>query len=461
MKLWKKIAFVCSVILILVVTVCSGILLRQTREKILSITYEQAEDKLNSLTRSFEEMTNYHYSSQDSPAVRYSLLQYCFARFADASAVLRLGDETLYTQTKLHPEEYLPLAQYANGERFLGEVNGRQLLIYGSSVNLLSSKDSVCAVYIVEDITPVHESITRLLRQFVLIGAACISIGLLLIVLLIRRALKPLNHLQTAAAHIAAGNYQERVAAASHDEVGSLAEDFNHMAAEVEARINALTEKTERQQRFIGGVTHEFKTPLTALLLNVDTLQNTYMEEEERMTALAKMEQQCRWLEGLVQKLLKLITLDQGLDVRPTSVPELLDQVRESTAQVLQSRGVELDLQYTAQTLNLDADLMRTALINLVDNAAKASSPGQTVTLAVFGHTIEVADQGAGIPREELDRVTEPFYMVDKSRSKKHGGVGLGLSLVRQIVEAHGGSLEIESTLGQGTTVWICLKRSP
>ncbi|MGN0977147.1 MAG: sensor histidine kinase [Faecousia sp.] len=460
MKLWKKIAFVCSVILILVVTVCSGILLRQTREKILSITYEQAEDKLNNLTRSFEEMANYHYSSQDSPAVRNSLLQYCFSRFADASSVLRLGEETLYTQTDLLPEKYLPLAQYAHAERFLGEVNGRRLLIYGSAVNLLSSRERICAVYIVEDITPVYESMTRLLRQFVLIGAACIGVGLLLIVLLTRRALAPLTHLQTAAAHIAAGNYQERVTAASHDEIGSLAEDFNHMAAEVESRINTLTEKTERQQRFIGGVSHEFKTPLTALLLNIDTLQNTYMEEEERMAALAKMERQCRWLEGLVQKLLKLITLDQGLEVQPTSVPELLDQVRESTAQVLQSRGVGLDIQYSTQTLSLDGDLMRTALVNLVDNAAKASSPGQTVTLAVFGHTIEIADQGAGIPQEEIDRVTEPFYMVDKSRSKKHGGVGLGLSLVKQIVKAHGGTLAIESTLGQGTTVWICLKRS-
>ena len=243
----------------------------------------------------------------------------------------------------------------------------------------------------------------------------------------------------------------------SSDEVGALAKDFNAMAASVEQHIAELTETAERQRLFIGGVTHEFKTPLTALLLNADSLQNTYLDEEERSAALARIEHQTRWLERLVQKLLKLITLDQKPELQPVSVPELLDRVRESTADTLAARGVSLETDCRVESLELDADLMQDVLVNLVDNASKASREGQTVTLSADETGFAVRDQGCGIPQEEIDRITEPFYMVDRSRSKKLGGVGLGLALVKEIVQAHGGRLEIESTVGEGTTVRVIL----
>ena len=102
---------------------------------------------------------------------------------------------------------------------------------------------------------------------------------------------------------------------------------------------------------------------------------------------------------------------------------------------------------------------MCSALVNLTENACKASSPGQTVILRAYDSTLEVVDNGIGIPQEALGRITEPFYTVDKSRSKKHGGVGLGLALVQEIVRAHGAALEIDSTPGQGTTVRIHLQQ--
>jgi len=98
-------------------------------------------------------------------------------------------------------------------------------------------------------------------------------------------------------------------------------------------------------------------------------------------------------------------------------------------------------------------------LINLVDNASKASAPGQTVLIRAYDDVIEVSDQGMGIPQCELTRITEPFYVVDKSRSKKLGGSGLGLALVKEIVNAHGAALEIESSVGVGTTIRVRFKR--
>lgn len=459
MKLWKKLSLLCGIILILTVSSCTAILLRQTQEKILSLTCAQAENKQKNLTRSFMEMAGSSYSAGDSETVKRALLNYCFSYFADDSAVLTLDGQTVYTQTAIRPEQYLlPSADHPKPQRFTGVIDGRHMLIVGSAEYIQYSPEKCCAVYIVEDITPVYEDIASLFCRFALIGSLCILTGLSFIVFLVRRSMRPLAALQQSASRIASGQYSERASVRSGDEVGLLAEDFNRMAEAVERRIGELTEHVERQRLFIGGVTHEFKTPLTAILLNVDTLQNTYMEEEERLESLARIERQCRWLERLVQKLLKLITINESPKLQPSSVPALLERVRENTEGPLRARGVRLDIHCEEETMTLDVDLMQSALVNLVDNASKASAAGQTVILSARGHTFEVVDHGTGIRAEDQKHITEPFYMADKSRSKKYGGVGLGLALVREIAAAHQAKLEIESAPGAGTTVRIRLK---
>ena len=454
MKLWKKLSLICGSILIVVVAVCSAIILRQVREKMLFLTYEQLEGRQSLLADSFEKMVDSHISREDSDIVTRTLVSYCFTRYADSSCVLLWGGDRIYSQISLHPEEYLALDGLRVQQRFVGEIDGRHILIVGSRIYLAdSAKD--CYIYMVEDITPVYEDIAGQLWQFILIGGTSIGVGLLLIIFLVRRHLQPLAKLQITASRIASGSYWERTDFHSKDEIGMLAADFNRMAEAVERHVNELTEKAKRQQLFIGGVTHEFKTPLTAILLNVDTLANTYLNEEERMASLAQMEQQCRWLERLVQKLLKLITLNQELALEYVSVRELLHKVRDSVAENLSTRGIRLEIQCRTEKLYVDADLMQSVLVNLVDNAAKASEDGQTIILAAYDNVLEVSDSGVGILQEEITHITEPFYRVDQSRSKKYGGAGLGLALVKEIVEAHHARLKIESAPGVGTTVRV------
>ena len=231
------------------------------------------------------------------------------------------------------------------------------------------------------------------------------------------------------------------------------------MATAVESHVAELTETAQRQRLFIGGVTHEFKTPLTTMILNADTLQNAYMDEEEMKTSVAFIQRQCQWLERLTQKLLKLITLKGQIKPESASLPRLFEQVQESMAETLEQRGTPLVVECSTETIKVDVDLMQSVIVNLVDNASKASQPGQAVRLSAYDNIIEVSDQGCGIPEAELLRITEPFYMVDKSRSKKHGGTGLGLALVKEIVTAHGARMSMESKVGSGTTVRILFKR--
>ena len=454
MKLWQKVSLICSAVLTSIVLLMGGLLLREAEQSILDLTYQQSSDKQRNLSASFSEMSNYYLEDSDTKPVEYSLVKYCFSRFADSTCVLMKGSETLYSNVAVDMSRYT-IKGY-DAEQFEEEIGGRQILITGSNVNVRNER---YAVYVVEDITGVYESITRMVWRFALIGGVGILLGFVLIGLLVRRSMQPLAVLKTAAGRIAAGGYGERATVLSKDEVGALANDFNRMAEAVENHIGDLTETAERQRLFISGVTHEFKTPLTTVILNADTLQNAYMDEKERQTALSYIERQCKWLERMTQKLLKLITLKQDIELKPSSVPQLFERVEESMAETLRQRDTRLISECKLNTLSMDADLMQSVLINLVDNASKASAPGQAVTMRAYDDVIEVSDNGIGIQESELARITEPFYVVDKSRSKKLGGSGLGLALVKEIISAHGAELEIDSSVGIGTTIRIQFKR--
>ena len=454
MKLWQKTSLVCIAVLLFIVSACSAVLLIHSKNSILELTYSYARDKQKSLASSFSEMAGYYIAEGDSLTVETSLVNYCFSRFADSSSVLMRGDETLYSGVSANPRAFLPLSENEYSMKIAErEIDGRNVLIAGS---LVAVRNTSYAVYVVEDISTTYNSIVSLAWTFAAVSLAGVLIGAGCIALIMRRSTRPLTSLAKTARQIAGGDYSMRADVHTKDEIGALAGDFNLMAEAVEARIAELMETAERQRLFIGGVTHEFKTPLTALLLHARMLRRANMMEEERDNSLAHIESQCAWLERLVQTLLKLITLEQAILVENVSVAALFEWVRQSTQQALADKGVALIMRCDADTLPMNADLMQSLLINLVDNAAKAydaDAQNKTVTLSCYGNVLEVKDYGRGIPKESMERIFEPFYMVDKSRSKKAGGSGLGLALVKQIADVHGARLEVESTLGSGTAV--------
>ena len=451
MKLWQKISLVCICVLIGIVTVCCTLLLIQSKNGVLNLTVKQAEEKQRTLETSFSQMFSYYGDKNDSPVTEYSLAVYCFSQFADNTSVFIMDGETVYSNINLLPETILPVTGHEQ-QTYLGETDGRHILIVGSST---VANDKEAMIYVVEDVSSIYNDITRMAWRFIAICATGTLAGAILIILLVRKATKPLHVLSETTKRISGGEYARRAEIASHDEIGSLAADFNAMADAVETHIAELTETAERQRLFIGGVTHELKTPLATMLIHSDTLLNANVDARQMDISLRHINNQCRWLERMTQKLLRLITLKE--DIRPceTNVPGLFDSVAQSTESTMQKRMTPLKIECETDTLMVDADLMRSALINLVDNASKASDAGRTVVLKAYGRTIEVSDSGKGIPKNEIARVTEPFYMIDPSRNRKKGGVGLGLALVCEIVRAHGAVLSIESEVGKGTVVKI------
>ncbi len=274
---------------------------------------------------------------------------------------------------------------------------------------------------------------------------------------------RPLARLSAAAKKMAEGELGQRVQVNGDDEIAQLAADFNLMAHRIQRQVAELKDAQRRQEDFIASFAHEIKTPLTSIIGYADLLRSRPVTEDQVRESAGYIFGEGRRLEALSRKLLDLIVLErQDFPLRPVPLDAFLRRVAGAMEPSLQQAGIRLTVRTQAAAARMEPDLMGTVCANLLDNARKAMENGGEVLLEGFpekgGCCVEVTDQGKGIPAGELDRVTEAFYMVDKSRARAQGGAGLGLALCRRIVELHGGRLEIQSEPGQGTRVRVHLQ---
>lgn len=275
--------------------------------------------------------------------------------------------------------------------------------------------------------------------------------------------LKPLRQMSAATKKMAAGKLNVRVKVNSSDELGHLAANFNTMASRLEAYVEDLTEAAKRQEDFIGSFAHEIKTPLTSIIGYADLLRSSSLTAEQVFECSDYIFREGRRLEALSRKLMDLIVLNkQDFPLRTVAMDLFLKRVGGALQPILNNQGIYLKIQVEPSTISLEPDLMETVLLNLIDNARKSMDYGGIISLKGKrergGYCIGIIDNGKGIPTNELTRITEAFYMVDKSRSRAKGGAGLGLAICQKIITLHGGALEFNSIEGSGTQVYVHLK---
>lgn len=240
--------------------------------------------------------------------------------------------------------------------------------------------------------------------------------------------------------------------------------------------VTRLRELERVRADFVANVSHELRTPLTAIRGYAETLLEGAMEDPSRARPFLQVivKHACR-LGRLIDDLLVLSDLELGrseLDRQFVELQPIVTAVFEALGPQATARSIALRSECPEDLPRVfaDPDRLEQVLLNLVDNGIKYSDPGREVTVAARSAVgpdsrpsvaIEVRDQGIGIPEHEIPRLTERFYRVDKARSRELGGTGLGLAIVKHIVQAHGGSLSIESRVGRGTTVTVSLPAEP
>lgn len=312
-------------------------------------------------------------------------------------------------------------------------------------------------VFQITDITYVTEYKEQLA---IILGVLSLGVVLLTVSILwasVRHMLLPLQKLNDSAKKIAEGVYDDRVDIKGKDEIGELGKSFNQMAQAVETKTQHLEESERRKTLFMGNLTHELKTPMTAISGYAQTLLTTKLEPEEQEEALLYIYEQCGRLERLSKKMMRLLEVDgeEALHYTNVSAKQLFEDAKKSCKILLEKKSMVLECVSHDEMYRVDYDLMLDVLINLIDNGVKASEEGSRIRLIASEDSITVQDFGRGIPEEEKERILEPFYMIDKSRSRKCGGAGLGLSLAALIIKRHNMKMEIESEIGKGTSIHL------
>lgn len=270
----------------------------------------------------------------------------------------------------------------------------------------------------------------------------------------------PLRGLSRVTRRFARGDYEVRGKARGRDEVSSLIRDFNTMADHLEENMEQLRESARIQEDFTAAFAHELKTPLTSIIGYADMLRSMELNEEERLSSANYIYQQGRRLERLSHKMLDLISIDkQTFPFRAVSAVELGAALEEMTRGMLMKKGVGMTVQMDPGLIYGDRDLLLSLFGNFIDNSRKACDEGGHIwlrgTAREEGYALLVLDNGRGMPKEEVGRVTEAFYMVDKSRARKEGGSGIGLALCSRIATLHGATWQMDSEPGKGTAVLI------
>ncbi len=271
---------------------------------------------------------------------------------------------------------------------------------------------------------------------------------LTIIYFIIRALLKPLLQLDEAAKQYSNGNLDYRIHTKRKDELGDLVRSFNLMAIRIKAMLKA-------RDQLLLDASHELRSPLTRLRVALEFLEDSSAKQNIR--------DDINEMETMISELLEKERLDSpygGLHKARVNVSALVRKVCESFA--TQKTGIKWHLSDPEIIVDADEERLRLAIRNILQNAFKYSSENikaVEVFLRLQANTvvIEVQDFGKGIPKKEIPFIFEPFYRVDKSRSKKTGGYGLGMSLVKKIIDAHGGQIEVHSEMNKGTRITIKL----
>ncbi len=288
--------------------------------------------------------------------------------------------------------------------------------------------------------------------------------GILIIAFFTRRAFAPMRDLTETAERLGKGELDQRVRSDQRGEIGQLASSFNTMAAELEAAET-------RRRRLTADIAHELRTPLTNIRGYLEGVKDGVIKPDDQ--TIGTLHQETLHLSALVDDLRLLAVADAGA-LKLEMLPDRVESVVESVAHSFMPRAVDADVELICEIsnalplVNIDRTRMTQVIQNLVENAIHHSPSNSKIIVGVEKDAerdedsviISVTDSGDGIPEADIEHIFDQFYRVDTSRTRSRGGAGLGLTIVKRLVEAHNGKIEVTSGIGAGTTFSLTLPAS-
>ncbi|MCJ7842305.1 HAMP domain-containing histidine kinase [Lederbergia sp. NSJ-179] len=464
MRFWQKIFLSTLVVFITLFDISSFVLISYSYKFSLQREEENSIREQAVILSSIESsITNAHKLLPNASLQKdqwINIIQPLANYYEDQNVYLSLYDGNTKIYSNVPDFDFSLLSIQNNGSKNIKNqtIDGERYLFVASK---LSSYSHLTFIY-ARDISQLDSFLSSIIRVFVIVSVVLAAILGISIFILLKRLTSPLNELNEITREIASGAYHKRVNIFRKDEIGELGKTFNMMVDSVEDKVKQLTEATESRQRFIDNLAHEMKTPLTSILGYSEYLQKAMMNEEQRIIATGHLQEAAKRLQSLSTKLLDLTYIrSKKREFAKVDMEALFSSLEILMRPIMKERKQRLETAAHIKWLQGDETLLLSLLTNLVENAARASTENEVIRVKAYCNDypiLEVSDNGCGLDIEEIEKITEPFYRVDQSRSRAFGGNGLGLSIVAQIAEFHGAKLDIQSQ--QGTTIRIIFNNS-
>lgn len=465
MKLKFKITLICIAAIFIAVVISDVIIISYCTNKVYEKTESSCKLKFDDVTKMYRlenDKTSVVADSNIYANMYFKRLQNDYVVCIDTMTGEEIYNHTVFSGEELmelcdveaiHETEYEETGNYESSYGFARiKWKSRDIIIYGKGLGRLN-------IYHIFDITYIRQEIHRVISIMIILSLIVISVVVILVWVLLKREFRPLQQLSDSTKKIAGGNYGERVVIAKADEIGELGQQFNVMADAIEEKIDKLLEEERKKNVFMGNLTHELRTPLTAIYGYAQTMRAVKLSEEEEKKALEYVEKESLRLSRLSDKMLQLMGLKEGgsIEKRQIKIKSIINDSINACSKYIEAKNITVEVSVADESLIGDRDLMTEVLINLLSNAIRATGENGKIKLYVNkdNKEIVVEDEGMGMEKTEVDKILEPFYRIDKGRSRKEGGAGLGLSLVKEILLKHNMELKIESSLGVGTKMII------
>jgi signal transduction histidine kinase len=469
LKLWQKIFLTTLALVIIVVNVSSIVLLSNNHRLAIEREQQSALSRHSYLVADIKNAIIYtqlierrvELDDYDVSEIAGEVLGGWRSDTSMAATLFKDGENVYAVNKQPDQAEYEILSEPDYASRIV-EVGDKTYLLIVSTAELNGEDYRLVSSF---DITMTYELFSADFNQVRAVGivSALLVAGILL--LLVRTLLRPLRNLSGTTRQIASGDLDKRVSITGNDEVSDVARSLNTMADSIEHNVGELEKLAESRKVFIGNLAHEMKTPLTSILGFADILRiKRQITDDERIEYSGVIVGETKRLQGLSSKLMELLSLgNMQLTLENVDIRDLATTIEITLQPVFAHNEIAFVSDVDDVAIRVDNELIKSLFYNLIDNSVKASPQGGTVTFSsdVTPQQVKlsVTDEGSGISEDQIPLLTEPFFMLDKARTRKHGGAGLGLALCAEIARAHGTELIITSSPGAGTCVSVTFAR--
>lgn len=456
MKLWQKVYLFTMILFVVLLNVGMYVVFELTYQKDIAVEQKQAEAEYNMLTNSLVRSLQSLYNQGDVTDAKLRKVVEKYENYYDDTLCLTLwkGENCIY------PEN-------ADNLRDWNDVSGtNKMIVTGNDVKkiivqgkLYEGEETLYLRY-EKDLTELDEVWDKLQTSYLVISLSFSLVLAISLFIILRKTLKPITQLTQVVDDMAEGNWDSKAPENGKDEVATLGRHFNRMADKIQDNIQQIRQEAEAKQEFVDNFAHELKSPLTSIYGFAEYVQKANIPEDEKIQCMSYIMDESKRLLQLSYTLLDMAKIrNEAINIEEVKLCDVEEQIQKRMETLCAERGVTLVCNRSADTMFANEVLLFSLLCNLIQNAVYACKSGDIVTWGVEEEVanirIYVEDNGCGMTKEQVKRVKEPFYRVDKARSREAGRTGLGLAICSQIVEYHNARMDIQSEPDRGTIITV------